>query len=172
MLSLLCLYSILVRQLCNEAKKEIPQAVQWGTKREGTKQKFCCLRLQWMKCNKIKNATENISNSRKIFEAQDKKIEISQPEDKEAKRMKRCERTCANFGITFTVTTCTLLESQKEETGIVLQEITPDKLHIWWDLGLQVHVTNRSPLRVHSKWSSPRHIIYNQDKERILEASR
>ena len=70
-----------------------------------------------MKCNKIKNATESISNSRKIFEAQDKKIEISQPEDKEAKRMKRCERTCANFGITFTVTTCTLLESQKQKRG-------------------------------------------------------
>ena len=42
-----------------------------------------------MKCNKIKNATENISNSRKIFEAQDKKIETNQPEDKEEKRMKK-----------------------------------------------------------------------------------
>ena len=68
-----------------------------------------------MKCNKIKNATESINKSRKIVEAQDKKIEISQPEDKEEKRMRRCERTCVNYGITFTVTTCTLLESQKEE---------------------------------------------------------
>ena len=70
-----------------------------------------------MKCNKMKNATESSSNSRRIFEAQDKKIEISQPEDKEEKRMKRCERTCANSGITFTVTTCTLLESLKEKGG-------------------------------------------------------
>ena len=70
-----------------------------------------------MKCNKIKNATESRSNSRRLFEAQDKKIEISQPEDKEEKRMKRCERTCANFGIMFTVTTCTLLESLKEKRG-------------------------------------------------------
>ena len=70
-----------------------------------------------MKCNKIKNATESISNSRRIFEAQDKKIEISQPEDIEEKRKKRCERTCVNSGITFTVTTCTLLESLKEKRG-------------------------------------------------------
>ena len=70
-----------------------------------------------MECNKIKNATESINKSRKIVEAQDKKIEISQLEDKEEKRMRRCERTCVNYGITFTVTTCTLLESQKEETG-------------------------------------------------------
>ena len=75
------------------------------------------LKITMNEMHKIKNATESISNSRKIFEAQDKKIEISQPEDKEAKRMKRCERTCANFGITFTVTTCTLLEPQKEERG-------------------------------------------------------
>ena len=42
-----------------------------------------------MKCNKMENATESISNSRRIFEAEDKKIEITQPEDKEEKRMKK-----------------------------------------------------------------------------------
>ena len=62
---------------------------------------------------------------------------------------------------------------EKEKgTEVVLKEIIPGKLHIWWDLGLQVHVANRSPLRVHSKWLYPRHIVYNQDQETILEASR
>ena len=42
-----------------------------------------------MKCNKMENATESISNSRRIFEAEDKKIETNQPEDKEEKRMKK-----------------------------------------------------------------------------------
>ena len=36
-----------------------------------------------------KNATESISNSRRIFEAEDKIIEITQPEDKEEKIMKK-----------------------------------------------------------------------------------
>ena len=62
-------------------------------------------------------------------------------------------------------------EEREEGTEIVLKEIS-GKLHIWWDLGMQVHVANRSPLRIHSKWSSPRHTVYNQDKETILEASR
>ena len=35
-----------------------------------------------MKRNEMENATESISNSRRIFEAEDKKIEITQSEDK------------------------------------------------------------------------------------------
>ena len=54
-----------------------PSSCAIGRKREGIKQKFCCLRLQWIKCNKIKNAAESISNSRRIFEAEDKTIEIT-----------------------------------------------------------------------------------------------
>ena len=56
-------------------------------------------------------------------------------------------------------------EGREKGTEIVLREIIPDKSHIWWDLGIQVHGANRSPLRVHSKWSSPRHTVYNQAKE-------
>ena len=41
-----------------------------------------------MKCNKMENATESITNTRRIFEAEDKKIEITQPEDKEKKNEK------------------------------------------------------------------------------------
>ena len=51
-----------------------------------------------MKCNKMENATESISNSRRIFEAEDKKIEITQQEDKEEKRMKRCKEPVWNIG--------------------------------------------------------------------------
>ena len=63
-------------------------------------------------------------------------------------------------------------EEREKGTEIVLKEIIPDKFHIWWDLDIQVHVANRSLLRVHSKWLSPRHIVRNQHKERILEAAR
>ena len=66
-----------VHEFYSDQGTEIPQAVQWGRKIEGRKQKFCCLRLKWMKCNKIKNATESISNSRRIAEAQDNTIEIT-----------------------------------------------------------------------------------------------
>ena len=47
------------------------------------------------------------------------------------KRNEKVRKTCVNYGVTFTETTCTLLESQKEErergTQIVLKEIIPDK---------------------------------------------
>ena len=58
-------------------------------------------------------------------------------------------------------------EGQEREKGtqIVLKEIITDKSQIWWDLDIQVHVANRSLFRIHSKWSSPRHIACNQEKE-------
>jgi len=44
--------------------------------------------------------------------------------------MKKCERTCVNSRVTFTETTCTFLESQKEKRGreghrLYLKEISP-----------------------------------------------
>ena len=72
--------SVLVRELrslklCSEAKKK-----------KITKQKFCCLRLQCMKCNKIKNATESISNSRRLCKAEDKRIRLPSQGTKKKKK--------------------------------------------------------------------------------------
>ena len=64
------------------------------------------------------------------------------------------------------------VEEREKETEILLTGIVPGKSQTGSDLDIQVHVANRSPLRDHSKLSSPRHISYNQDKEKILEASR
>ena len=82
MLSLLCLDSILVRELrslklCNEAEKE-----------KESNRNYFMITMNEMQQNG-KNATESISNSRRIFEAEDKIIEITQPEDKEEKIMKK-----------------------------------------------------------------------------------
>ena len=67
-----------------------------------------------MKCNKIKNATESISNSRRLCKAEDKRIRLPSQGTKKKKK-KKCERICVDDGITFTGTT--LLESQKKKRG-------------------------------------------------------
>jgi len=125
----------------------------------------------------MENATESITNSRRIFEAEDKKIEITQQEDKEEKRMKKVWKNLCELWDNIHSNNLHIIgvpegEEREKGTEIVLKEIIPDKFHIWWDLDIQVHVANRSLLRVHSKWLSPRHIVRNQHKERILEAAR
>ena len=65
----------------------------------------------------MKNATESISNSRRVCKAEDQTVESPSQGTKDKKEQKKCERTCVNNGITFTGTTHTLLESQKQKRG-------------------------------------------------------
>ena len=116
-------------------RTEIPEAVQWGRKREGIKQKLFYDYNEW-NATKWKNATESISNSRIIFEAEDKIIEITQPEDKEGKRMKKVWKNLCELWENIHSNNLHIIgvpEGKEREKGteIVLKEIIPDKFHIW-----------------------------------------
>ena len=84
----------------------------------------------------MENATESISNSRRIFEAEDKKIETNQPEDKEEKRMKKAWKNLCELWDNIHNNNLHIIgvpEGEEREKGIeiVLKEIIPDKFHIW-----------------------------------------
>ena len=84
----------------------------------------------------MENATESISNSRRIFEAEDKKIETNQPEDKEEKRMKKAWKNLCELWYNIHSNNLHIIgvpEGEEREKGIeiVLKEIIPDKFHIW-----------------------------------------
>ena len=84
----------------------------------------------------MENATESISNSRRIFEAEDKKIEITQQEDKEEKRMKKVWKNLCELWVNIHSNNLHIIgvpegEEREKGTEIVLKEIIPDKFHIW-----------------------------------------
>ena len=84
----------------------------------------------------MENATESISNSRRIFAAEDKKIEITQPEDKEEKRMKKVWKNLCELWDNIHSNNLHIIgvpegEEREKGTEIVLKEIIPDKFHIW-----------------------------------------
>ena len=84
----------------------------------------------------MENATESITNSRRIFEAEDKKIEITQQEDKEEKRMKKVWKNLCELWDNIHSNNLHIIgvpegEEREKGTEIVLKEIIPDKFHIW-----------------------------------------
>lgn len=112
-------------KLCHEAnkRKEKKKRNQTEKKSRRTEQKFCSLRLHWMKCNQMKKKKkkgnrkhqQQPGSSRRIFEIEDRTIDITSQRAKKKKECKRVKETQVNYGMTFTETTCILLESQKEK---------------------------------------------------------
>ena len=57
-----------------------------------------CLRLQWLICSKMKNATESISKSRSLCNLEGRTIEVTPPGDKEKEEWKSVKELVWNVG--------------------------------------------------------------------------